>query len=98
MGRARRGRAPRLPHLGRKRAQTKKGSADGSDLFLSIMGLMSSGVRTVLISRWRTGGQTSYDLVREFAQELPHTTPVDAWQRACCFRRRMISIPTSSHV
>ena len=36
----------------------------------------------MLLSRWRTGGRTSYDLVREFAQELPHTTPADAWQRA----------------
>ena len=43
---------------------------------------MASGARTVLLSRWRTGGQSSYDLVREFAQELPHTSPADAWQRA----------------
>ena len=43
---------------------------------------MASGARTVLLSRWRTGGQTSFDLVREFAQELPHTAPADAWQRA----------------
>jgi CHAT domain-containing protein len=33
-------------------------------------------------TRWRTGGRTSFELVREFAQELPHTTPPDAWQRA----------------
>ena len=51
-------------------------------VFLSVCGLMASGARTVLLSRWRTGGQTSFDLVREFAQELPHTTPADAWQRA----------------
>jgi len=31
---------------------------------------------------WRSGGQTSLDLVREFAQELPHTSAADAWQRA----------------
>ena len=43
---------------------------------------MSTGTRTVLFSRWRSGGQTSLDLVREFTQELPHTTPADAWQRA----------------
>ncbi len=43
---------------------------------------MSTGARTVLISRWRTAGQTSYALVREFAQELPHTSAADAWQRA----------------
>lgn len=62
--------------------KSKKGPSDGSDLFLPIMGLMASGVRTVLISRWRTGGQTSYDLVREFAQELPHESPAEAWQRS----------------
>ena len=56
--------------------------APGNEVFLSVCGLMASGARTVLLSRWRSGGQTSYDLVREFAQELPHTTPADAWQRA----------------
>jgi CHAT domain-containing protein len=54
----------------------------GDDLFFSICGLMANGARTVLISRWRTGGQTSLDLVREFAQELPHTGASDAWQRS----------------
>lgn len=54
----------------------------GSDMFLSVCGLMSCGARTILISRWRTGGQSAFDLVREFAQELPHATPSDAWQQA----------------
>lgn len=54
----------------------------GMDVFLSLCGMMSTGTRTVLMSRWRTGGQTSFDLVREFAQELPHTTAADAWQRS----------------
>lgn len=57
-------------------------SAPGADVFLSVCGLMSSGARTLVLSRWRTGGQTSFDIVREFAQELPHTSPADAWQRA----------------
>ncbi len=56
--------------------------ADGSEMFLSVCGLLSSGARTVLVSRWRPGGQSSIDLIREFAQELPHTTPADAWQRS----------------
>jgi CHAT domain-containing protein len=42
---------------------------------------MSSGARTVLISRWRTGGASSEELVRQFAQELPYTSAADAWQR-----------------
>jgi hypothetical protein len=56
--------------------------APGDEIFLSLCGLMSTGTRTVLLSRWRSGGQSSLDLVREFTQELPHTTPADAWQRA----------------
>ena len=54
----------------------------GSEVFLSVCAMLSTGARTLLISRWRTGGQSSLDLVREFAQELPHTSPSDAWQRA----------------
>ncbi len=56
--------------------------APGDELFLSACGLMATGTRTVLMSRWRTGGRSSMDLVREFAQELPHTTASDAWQRS----------------
>ncbi len=54
----------------------------GNDMFLATCGLMANGARTLLLSRWRTGGQTSFDLVREFIQEMPHTSPADAWQRA----------------
>lgn len=61
---------------------TAKSAVPGQEVFLSACGLLSTGARTVLMSRWRTGGQTSLNLVREFAQELPHTSPSDAWQRA----------------
>jgi CHAT domain-containing protein len=54
----------------------------GQDLFLATCGMMANGARTILLSRWRTGGQTSFDLVKEFLQELPNTSPADAWQRA----------------
>ncbi len=43
---------------------------------------MASGARTLVLSRWRTSGQSSFDLVREFTQEMPTTTAADAWQRA----------------
>ncbi len=59
----------------------------GNEVFLSVCGLMSTGTRTVLLSRWRSGGQSSFNLVREFAQELPHTSPADAWQRAVMLQR-----------
>ena len=57
-------------------------NAPGEEVFLSACGLMSCGARTILLSRWRTGGQSSLDLAREFTQELPHVSPAEAWQRA----------------
>jgi tetratricopeptide (TPR) repeat protein/CHAT domain-containing protein len=57
-------------------------AAAGSDVFLSVCALMSCGTRTILLSRWRVGGKSSYDSVREFVQELPHGTASAAWRRA----------------
>lgn len=57
-------------------------ASPGAEIFLNVCGLMATGAKTLLISRWRTGGQTTLELVREFAQELPHTSASDAWQRA----------------
>ena len=54
----------------------------GDELFLTTCALMSTGARTVLISRWRTGGRACNDLAVEFLQELPNTSAADAWQRA----------------
>ncbi|MGE0607707.1 MAG: CHAT domain-containing protein [Pirellulales bacterium] len=54
----------------------------GLDVFLPVCALMAGGSRTVVLSRWRTGGATSINLTREFAQELPHTTASAAWQRS----------------
>ena len=57
-------------------------AARGHDLFLASCGLMATGARTVMLSRWRTGGQSSRELVRQFVQELPFSTAAEAWQRA----------------
>ncbi|HZZ29976.1 MAG TPA: CHAT domain-containing protein [Pirellulales bacterium] len=62
--------------------ESKNGITAGSDLFLATTGLMATGARTILISRWRTGGQTCVDLVRQFIQELPFSSADAAWQRA----------------
>jgi hypothetical protein len=59
-----------------------KRGGDGSEVFLSVCGLMSTGSRTILLSRWKPGGQSAYELIREFTQELPYTTAADAWQRS----------------
>jgi len=54
----------------------------GDEIFHSLCDLMARGARTILFTRWRTGGKTNYDLVREFVQELPHASALEAWQRA----------------
>jgi hypothetical protein len=69
-------------HSPAERGLRDNAGATGDDLFLSICGLMSTGARTVLISRWRPGGQTCYNLMREFVQELPHTSAAESWQRS----------------
>jgi CHAT domain-containing protein len=57
-------------------------AAPGAEIFQTVCGLMAAGTKTILIGRWRTGGRSSLDLIREFAQELPYTSASDAWQRA----------------
>ncbi len=59
----------------------------GEELFQSLCGLMANGARTILLTRWCTGGRTNFELVREFVQELPHAPATEAWQRACLLAR-----------
>ncbi|GIW93993.1 MAG: hypothetical protein KatS3mg110_2034 [Pirellulaceae bacterium] len=54
----------------------------GQEFFLAACGLAASGTRTALISRWRVGGRSARQLVREFLQELPHRSAAEAWQRS----------------
>ena len=71
-------------HTAAESAMRKGGSGD--EIFLTLCGLMSAGTRTILLSRWRVGGQTTLDLVQEFAQELPHMSATKAWQRSVQLR------------
>jgi hypothetical protein len=75
-------------HTAAERALQKAPQAKlGADMFLSMCGLMSTGTRTVLISRWRPGGNTCFELMREFTQELPHSSAAEAWQRSVLLAR-----------
>lgn len=69
-------------HTAAENSLKSPGSTPGSDLFLGTTALLATGARTVLISRWRTGGETAIDLIREFLQELPFVSAAEAWQRA----------------
>ena len=57
----------------------------GEDLFLPAVDLIAAGSRTVLISRWRSGGAVGTSLIQEFLRATtgPDAAPAAAaWQRA----------------
>ena len=64
-----------------------RGMRPGGEVFQTLCGMMAGGARIILLSRWRTGGRTNLELVREFVQELPDTPAAEAWQRACLLAR-----------
>lgn len=55
---------------------------DGSEIFRTVCGMMASGARTVLISRWAVGGENDFSLTRNFLIELRNDSAAKAWQRA----------------
>jgi hypothetical protein len=59
----------------------------GDALFRTVCHMMADGARTILLTRWKTGGRTNLDLVGEFLRELPNSSATDAWQRACLLAR-----------
>lgn len=64
---------------GLKRANPK---TPGRGMFLSLCAMMSGGADTVLISRWRPGGQSTFDLVADFLAHLDEEDAADAWRQA----------------
>ena len=54
----------------------------GDEIFTTLCALHSAGVRSVLVSRWAVGGESSAIALREFVQELPFTGMNASWHRA----------------
>ncbi|MEO2008436.1 MAG: CHAT domain-containing protein [Pirellulaceae bacterium] len=59
-----------------------KAPSNGDEIFLSVCGLMASGSRSILLSRWRVGGNSAEQLISEYLQELPYRSAPAAWQRS----------------
>lgn len=53
----------------------------GNELFLAACGLMATGTRTAVLSRWRTGGESAFDITRQFLAADPSTSPAQAWRQ-----------------
>jgi hypothetical protein len=69
------------------RRKASGGNRPGDEVFQELCEMMENGARTILVTRWRTGGRTNFELVREFARELPNAPANEAWQRACLLAR-----------
>ncbi len=64
----------------------------GDDLFYAATDLLAAGARSVVMSRWRVGGEMSVDLVEEFLRDLAaepdddkaalRSRAAECWQRA----------------
>ena len=67
----------------------------GDELFSIVCGLQSAGVRSVLVSRWIVGGNSTSLALSEFVQELPFTGMVKSWQRARMILRQSEIDPTA---
>lgn len=50
-----------------------RGKVHGRDLFLTSIGLMASGSRSALLSRWATGGKSAIELTKRYASQLPQS-------------------------
>ncbi len=60
----------------------------GDEIFMTLCGLNAAGVRSVLLSRWAVGGESTATALREFVQELPFAGMLASWQRATMVLRR----------
>ncbi len=59
-----------LPGLNSDGGNGLRGKVYGTDLFLTSVGLMGSGSRSALLSRWATGGKSAIELTKQYATEL----------------------------
>ncbi|MBQ8363499.1 MAG: hypothetical protein IJX36_06185, partial [Thermoguttaceae bacterium] len=77
--------APRLIVLPALRAPAEnalKNGGDGSELFLSILAAQSTGADAMLLSRWRTGGRSAFDLSTDFLKNYESRPVAEAWKHA----------------
>ena len=71
-----------LPGFHTGAEDSMKRSVIGNEVFLSVLGMMSSGTRTVVLSRWHSGGESSMQVVKGIADKI-HTEPAStAWKES----------------
>ncbi len=77
--------APRLlvlPALRTRAESALENGGDGTEIFLPIVALQSTGADAILMSRWRTGGRSAFDLTADFVKNYETQPVADAWKNA----------------
>ncbi len=77
--------APRLmvfPGFRSMAENALKNGGNGNEFFIPILTLKSTGAETILISRWRVGGRSSYDLVNSFMKNQLTMPMEKAWKES----------------
>ena len=69
-----------LPAFHTSAEDAMRRGGNGDEVFFAVCGLLATGTRTVLISRWRTGSPLTYPLIGEFSDRLTRQAPDQAWQ------------------
>lgn len=77
--------APRLlvlPALRTPAENALKNGGDGSEIFLPVLAAQSTGADAMLLSRWRTGGRSAFDLSTDFLKNYESEPVAEAWKNA----------------
>ncbi len=77
--------APRLivlPSLRTPAENSLKNGGSGSEIFLPVLAAQSTGADAMLLSRWRTGGRSAFDLSTDFLKNYESEPVAEAWKNA----------------
>ena len=62
-------------------------SIPGDEFFLTACAMMANGSRTLVLPRWKMGGESAAVLTEEFLREIPAQSASQSWQRAVLLLR-----------
>lgn len=77
--------APRLivmPALRTYAENSLKNGGNGQEIALAVLAMQASGADTILLSRWRTGGRSAFDLAEAFVKNYEKEPSANAWKDA----------------
>jgi tetratricopeptide (TPR) repeat protein len=78
-----------MPALQSDAGNNFRAKRKGSDLFMASLGMMASGTRSMIFSRWRTGGANSLAFSRNYFQRLGKMSTAQAFKESLVAARDM---------